>query len=170
MQSVLWGLELYKADLLKRRHFSRSKTKLLPYFELIELLVSGGQEFQLAVGFSKPGPPGRCFYGLQDVENILLLHFCREENAPISSSVFFFHSLSLLLLFFLFHEISTRWEENGLYHQFHDLSSIIENDSYLLFHMLIPLTNVCQACMSNTLPGTRQSESNRHRNPKSSCI
>lgn len=122
------------------------------------------------MGFSKPGPPGRCFYGLQDVENILLLHFCKEENAPISSSVFFFHFPSFLLLFFLFHEMSTRWEENGLYHQFPDLSPIIENDSYLLFHMLIPLTKMHQACMSDTLPGTRQSGSNRHRNPKSSCI
>lgn len=40
----------------------------------------------------------------------------------------------------------------------------------LLFYMFIPLTNMYQTCISDTLSSTRQSKSNRHRNEKSSCI
>lgn len=77
------------------------QNKATALFWIMELLVLGGHEFQLAVGFWKPGPSGRSFYRLQHVEITLLRHFCKEEKVLFSLSVLVFYlpSLPFLLSF-----------------------------------------------------------------------
>lgn len=162
MQSILWGLELYKADLLKSQHFFMIQNKATAFLWINRAAGFRWTGISISRGFLKARSPWKMLLWTTRCWKHPPASFLQGRKCP-NLFICLFLPCSLPPFSFLCHEISTRWEENELYHQFHDLSSIMENYSYLLLHMLIPLTNIYQACMSDTLPGTRQSEYNRHK-------